>query len=268
MMDRTAIPSGAGDGIICLFCHQGRESGYTVYLNITGRGTDPYTEPDKVIVGGAGISFQNPHYLESGAILWSKNTWEYLTVSGNPTPNKYSSGISSHQDANCTGCHMGAATENGFEGGHTWRPKLEACQECHGPITSFHDVQAGGDYNGNGVVESAFAEIGTINPDTGLFGQIKNALALKGIFYDPDAYPYFFNAAGGSFTAWTTNTLTAAFNLSFLYKAGNCASVHNAPFAAQILQDSIKAIQGPTMPWVRPAGDRNAVDYRTFGPLP
>ena len=145
----------------------------------------PIPTPDAVIKGGAGISFQNPHYLESGAILWSKNSYEYLTVSGNPTPNKYSNGIPSHQETNCGGCHMGEASENDFEGGHTWRPRIEVCQKCHGPIKNFHDIKAGGDYNGNGIVESAFAEIGTINPDSGLFGQLKAALQALGDLLQP-----------------------------------------------------------------------------------
>jgi hypothetical protein len=278
MMDRTAIPSGVAEGNLCLFCHQGRESGYTVYLNITSNGVDPYTNPNQVIKGGSGISFQNPHYLESGAILWSKNNWEFLTVSGNPTPNKYSNGIPEHQKTNCAGCHMGEASANDFEGGHTWRPRIEVCQECHGStIKSFRDIKAKADYNGNGVVESAFAEIGTVNdsvlgtPNSGLFGQLVLALQAKGIWYNPNGGggTYFFTGPdfNTAYTAWTTNTLTASFNLAFLYKAGGCAYVHNVFYAAQILQDSIKAVNGPTKPWVRPAGDRPATDYRTFGPL-
>ncbi|OGP93170.1 MAG: hypothetical protein A2156_08435 [Deltaproteobacteria bacterium RBG_16_48_10] len=267
MMDGTNIPSGVGNGIICLFCHQGRESGLTVYVNISGRGVNPYTDPDKVIVTtGTGLSFQNPHYLESGAIVWSKNAWEYLTVSGAPIPNKYSSGNVSHQQTNCTGCHMGEASANDFEGGHTWRPRIEVCQECHGAsIKTFQGIKASADYNGNGEVESAFAEIGTINPDTGLYGQLNAALAAKGIFYNPDSYPYYFTSTGASFTAWTTNTLTAAFNLSFMHKAGNCAPYHNVKYAAQVLLDSLKAL-GVTSPGYknRPAGDRSATDYRTI----
>jgi hypothetical protein len=265
MMDGTDIPPGVGDGIICLFCHQGRESGLTVYINITGNNVDPYTEPDRVI-RGAGISFQNPHYLESGALIWSKNTWEYLAVSGAPVPNRYSSGIPDHQRFNCTGCHMAEASANDFEGGHTWRPKIETCQECHGPsIKTFQDIQASADFDGDGVVSSAFAEIGTINPDTGLFGQLKAALAAKGIFYNPDSYPYFFDAAGGSFTAWTTNTLTAAFNLSFMHKAGASTPYHNVFYAAQVLLDSLKALEVTSPGYVnRPAGNRNAIDYRTI----
>jgi hypothetical protein len=64
MMDGTNIPDGAGTGIICLFCHQGRESGLTVYMNIVSVGGDPYGTPDEVIREGAGINFSNPHYLE------------------------------------------------------------------------------------------------------------------------------------------------------------------------------------------------------------
>ena len=128
---------------------------------------------------------------------------------------------------------------------------------------------ASADFDGDGTRETAFEEIGTINPDSGLFGQLKAALEAKGIFYNPDSYPYFFKSTDYSstnaYTAWTTNTLSAAFNLTFLYKAGNCAYVHNVFFSAQILLDSLKAL-GVTSPGYenRPAGDRSAIDYRTI----
>jgi len=269
-MDGTDIPDATENGIICLFCHQGRESGLTVYLNIKSKGVDPYATPDKVI-SASGISFQNPHYLESGALIWSRNAWEYLTVSGAPTPNKYNSGISKHQDQNCMGCHMGDASPDGLEGGHTWRPRIEVCQQCHPGVKSFQDIKASADFDGDGTIESAFAEIGTVNDsvagtvDSGLFGQLNTALRAKGIFYDPNTYPYFFTSTGASYTAWTTNTLTAAFNLSFLYKSGNCAYIHNIFYSAQLLVDSLKAL-GVTSPGYknRPAGDRSANDYRTI----
>jgi len=267
-LDGTDIPSGVGNGKICLFCHQGRESGLTVFLNIKSKGVDPYATPDKLI-SASGVSFQNPHYLESGAIVWSKNNWEYIF---NGIPQTYSSGIPQHQQLNCMGCHMVEASPNGLEGGHTWRPRIEVCQQCHPGVNSFTDIKASADFDGDGVVKSAFAEIGTIGApdigDSGLFGQLKAALQAKGIFYSPDNYPYFFKSAtdfssANAFTAWTTNTLTAAFNLSFLFKAGNCQPYHNVFYTAQILQDSLKAL-GVTPKGVRPAGDRNATDYRTI----
>jgi hypothetical protein len=271
-LDGTAIPSGVGTGIICLFCHQARESGLTVFLNIkTNTTVDPYTNPNARLTGIN--SFQNPHYLESGALLWSRNAWEYI-FSG--TPQIYSSGIPEHQQQNCAGCHMSEAAVNPttgvLEGGHTWNPRIETCQQCHGSVTSFQSIPASADWNGNGIVESAFLEIGgVLDPvagtgNFGLMGQLRQALAANGISYNPNgAGTYFFTSEAftTSFTNWTANTLTAAFNLAFLYKAGNCVYVHNPFYAAQILQDSLKAL-GVTPTGVRPAGDRNATDYRTI----
>jgi len=264
-MDGTDIPSGVGKGIICLFCHQGRESGLTVYMNVKGRNVDPYTEPNKVI-SAAGISFQNPHYLEGGAILWSKNAWEFFF---NGVPQTYTTGNASHQQKNCFGCHMGEASTDNAEGGHTWKPRIETCQACHGSITSIISVPASADYDGDGLVKTTYEEIGTLTPDgvgttgTGLLGQVVAALKTKGIYYNPDVYPYFNTSTGGSFTAWTTNTLSAAFNLSYVYKAKNALYVHNSKYVVQILQDSLRAL-GVTPTGVRPSGNRNATDYRTI----
>jgi hypothetical protein len=266
-MDGTEIPAEVGTGNLCLFCHQGRESGLTVYLGIQSK-VNPYTNPDQVI-DPAGISFINPHYLDGGSILWSRNAWEYI-FEGGTAPQEYSTGISAHQMQNCAGCHMAEPNAENTEGGHTWKAKLETCQECHGSfITKFEDIPAIGDYDGDGEVKTAFEEIGTLNDpilgDSGLFGQLKAALAEKGIYYNPDSYPYFFNATGGQYRAWTSNQLSAAFNLAWGYKAGNCVPYHNVYYGAQILQDSLKALGKDTSAYFRPPiGLRNATDYRTI----
>jgi hypothetical protein len=262
-MDGTAIPAGVGTGIVCLFCHQGRESGLTVYKRIVAAGVDPYTQPDTLIPGD--LSFVNPHYLDGGAILWSKNAWEYLGQ-------EYSEGVPAHQTLNCAGCHMGEANAENTEGGHTWKARVETCQTCHGPtVTAVEEIPAIGDYDGDGDVETAFDEIGTINDpvlgDSGLYGALKGALEGEGIFYNPDAHPYFFADATfeTAFTAWTTNTLSAAFNLAWAYKSGNCVPYHNAWYGAQILQDSLTALgYTPPVGFFRPdLFNRAATDYST-----
>jgi hypothetical protein len=259
-MDGSEIPEAVGDGKICLFCHQGRESGLTVYMAIKAANPnlDPYANPDQTI-SSSGVSFVNPHYLDGGAILWSKNAWEYFFGG---SPQMYSSGNLAHQSLNCMGCHMGEANEANTEGGHTFRPRIETCQGCHGPVQHFTDVRASADYDGNGLVETVFKELGTINPDTGLFGQLKAVLESKGIYYNPDVYPYFFTASGAQFRAWTPNTLSAAFNLAYAYKAGGAVYAHNAKYIVQILQDSLRAL-GVVPSGVRPLGERPATDYRT-----
>jgi hypothetical protein len=138
---------------------------------------------------------------------------------------------------------------------------------CHGPVSSFFSINAVADYDGDSQIKTVYEEIGTISPDgstgTGLFGQVITALNAKGIYYNPNSYPYFFTSTGGQFRLWTTHTLSAAFNLSYLYKAGNAVYVHNAKYAVQLLHDSIRALDG-TPNGVRPSGDRNATDYRTI----
>jgi hypothetical protein len=268
-LDGTSIDPKVGNGVICLLCHQGRESGLTIYraMKTANPALDPYATPDAVISAG-GISFVNPHYLDGGAILWSVNGWEYF-FSG--VAQQYTTGYQKHQETNCAGCHMGEANADNTEGGHTWKPNIKTCQECHGPINDFKEISALADYNGNGVIETTYNELGTITPrpapgvgstGTGLFGAVVAALETKGIFYNPDAYPYFYTAAGAQFRAFTPNTLAAAFNLAYSYKAGNAVYVHNAKYNIQLLRDALQTLNGGVAPpGVRPAGTRAARYY-------
>lgn len=260
-MDGTDIPETVGDGRICLFCHQGRESGLTVYkaIKAANPALDPYAQPNQLISAG-GVSFINPHYLDGGAILWSKNAWEYFFGG---TAQRYSEGNIAHQALNCMGCHMDTPKEDNTAGGHTWKAQVETCRRCHGPVEEFTQIQASADYDGDGTAGTVFQELGTINPDSGLFGQLKAALQAQGIYYNPDSYPYFFTATGGQFRNWTTHTLSAAFNLAYAYKAGNAVYAHNAKYIVQILQDSLQAL-GVTPTGVRPLGERPATDYRAI----
>ena len=262
-MDGTNIPAAVGNGKLCLFCHQGRESGLTVFLAIKGK-IDPYTNPDQVIDPVNGISFINPHYLDSGSLLWSRNAWEFFFKG---SPRKYSTGIPEHQQLNCMDCHMVEPNAENTEGGHTWRPRVETCQQCHVNISDFTAIPASINYDGSSATTTTFEKIGTISPDgttgTGLFGQLVAVLQAKGVFYNPGSYPYFFTATGAQFKAFTPNTLAASFNLAWAFKAGTCVSYHNAFYVAQILQDSLTAL-GVTPAGVRPPGTRDATDYRTI----
>jgi hypothetical protein len=227
-------------------------------------------------IRGTGISFVNPHYLDSGALLWSRNAWEYIFNQGTQ-PQTYSEGITAHQEKNCMGCHMSTANAANTEGGHTWKPQVETCKQCHGEIANFSDIRpfTPVDYDGDGIFETVFDEIGTITPGappdgstgTGLFGQLVAALKAQGILYNPDVYPYFNSSIDPfpSFTAWTTNTLSAAFNLSWAYKSGACVYYHNSKYVVQILQDSLRALGAPPPATAfRPVGPRPATDYRTI----
>ena len=258
MMDGTPIPAGAGKGIICLFCHQGRESGFTVYKYIQTRGVpDPYATPTAAL--SAGSSSTNSHYLAGGALLWSKNAWEFLF---NNVPQSYTNGNASHQGVNCTGCHMSEANADNTEGGHTWRPRIDGpCQDCHPGMTDYKTYPNlhGGDYDGDGVVKPTAQEI------DGLIAQITAALAANNIKYDPSTNPYFFPIVGNSIS-WTVNLNTASYNLNEVFKSANALYVHNPMYVIQVLRDSLQSITGTVPPGDRPPGERPATDYRTITP--
>ncbi len=289
MMDLTDIPSGAGNSIICLFCHQGRQSGWTLWKKVSKiQGNDfAYRSPNSTVPGFSTNNI-NYHYLGGGALLWSKNAWEFIIENADGSssvPKVYSTGNAQHQGKNCTGCHMGSANSTNTEGGHTWVPRLTTCQTsgCHPGLVDFESVTASGDYDGDGLVETTHSEIGSVNyldvnlgqqwgtgnGGTGLVGLLNEALYDAGVRYTPN-HPYFTTKAGGTFSSWTPNLIAAAANLNFAYKTGEAMYVHNPHYVAQILIDSLIAlgkIQSPTNnDYFRPAGTRNATDYRLLSP--
>ncbi|NUM35991.1 MAG: hypothetical protein HUU50_15725 [Candidatus Brocadiae bacterium] len=286
MMDLTAVPSGVGNSVVCLFCHQGRQSGWTLWKKVAKiQGNDfAYRSPNSTVPGFS-TSNINYHYLAGGALLWSKNAWEFIVENSDGSssvPKVYSTGNAQHQSKNCTGCHMGSANTDNTEGGHTWVPRLTTCQTsgCHPGLADFHSVTASGDYDGDGFVETTYAEIGAVNAlatnlgpqwgtgngGTGLAGLMNEALYDAGVRYTPDTHPYYTKVDGTTFTAWTPNLIAAAANLNYFKKTGDAMHIHNPHYAVQILIDSLAALGRPQSPannaFFRPQGTRNATDYR------
>ena len=305
-MDLTPVPQTIGNNIICVFCHQGRESGWTAWNKVrrdriaqgdtaTNAANFWYNNPTTVI-DPKGFGFVNDHYLADGALLYSANADEF--------PGKqYSDGIPAHQTMGCIDCHMGNPDANNGIATHTFAPVIQTCQTCHGNITDYKQVPAEADYDGNGVVDTAYNEIGVVTPipsaanggpghasplygtgkgGSGLLGLLNEALWDAGIEFDPATYPYFFQANQAhtnafAYTAFTPNTLAACQNFEQMYFDGpggaQVAYAHNAFYAAQILIDSLNALghtsgtkeafQRPTVP-ASGGTEHTARDYRTL----
>ncbi|ACM20044.1 cytochrome c, 11 heme-binding sites [Geotalea daltonii FRC-32] len=277
-LDNQPIPQNNANETICIFCHQGRESGFTLYR--------AKLAPGKSAAG----SFFNPHYLGTAAMLWGANGYEFSGKS-------YSANVA-HQQANCASCHMDNATEDNTIGGHSWNPNVASCNtsSCHGggvgpavaakPGTAAPEVNAyraafdTSDYDGSGALEPIAVEI------KGLQDKLIALLAANGIFYTDLKYPYFFAdpAFTTNYTAWNTATggttaFKAAFNLQFIIKGlpsaatsqtavpNASAAVHNYKYIIQLLRDSyeeynaVAAAKGATLSGVRPAGTRPATVY-------
>jgi hypothetical protein len=279
-LDNTPVPvDKAGNGIICIFCHQGRESGLTLYASRLA--------PGKQV---AGSNFFNPHYLGTAAMLWGVNAYEYA--------GKSYSANTAHQEANCPTCHMDNPTDDNLNGGHTWWPNVKTCNDTEGCHSNFGPIAA-----------NPMSEHGPASPDvdnyrasfdshnyTGQPGgeslsiarsiqvlekKIIDLLAAKGAFYDDLHYPYFFttpdvslhdNAHG--FKAWTPAVYKAAFNLSYTIKGlpsgaesqidvpNASAAVHDYKYIIQLLLDGYEDLTGaPLAGAFRPVGTRPATVY-------
>lgn len=269
-LDNQPVPlDRTGNAAICVFCHQGRESGLTLYATKLA--------PGKTITG----SFFNPHYLGTAAMLWGANAYEYA--------GKSYSVNAAHQSANCPTCHMGSATADNRNGGHTWAPNVATCNtaDCHGgslgPVAAkpgsaspnLDTYRASSDTN-NYTGEPGGETLPIAQSIQSLEKKLIALLQTKGIFYDDTTYPYFFADAGHTqnFTAWTPATYKAAFNLSFIVKGlpsaatsqvlvpNASAAVHNYKYCIQLLLDAYADLNGASLAGaVRPGGARPATEY-------
>ena len=293
-LDNTAVPAETGNATICVFCHQGRESGFTLFRR-------------RLTQDNAVGSFINEHYLGTGAMLWARNAYEYARNPADNTPNSYGQNTA-HQRANCIGCHMfpAPAGKEHEIGGHTWRIFSEidntvntaACNaaDCHNGrvpadragLFAFRDtvLDPTADYDGDGSAEGMPQEIRDLS------SHLINLLQDNGVVYDDLESPYFFkpglpHTSANAFQDWVRPNLKAAFNVQFVIKGlpsspvsqigqpNPSAATHNHRYNIQILIDSYTDLfnnmtaagftnpNGRPLPstFTRPAGTRAATNY-------
>jgi hypothetical protein len=156
---RIAANAG-GKGQLCMNCHRGRAN---------------YTNTVKTQFGRFNDRFY-PHYSSQTDMLFGTQGWEFGRSDLH--------GLTTHAGLKdgCVTCHMAerritptytkvqpdhnmAMSENGVD-------KVEACVECHGPITQFKDIKASFDYDMDGTLEGAIEEV------EGLMAQLKAKLPL------------------------------------------------------------------------------------------
>lgn len=223
----------ADDSNLCLQCHQGRES--TTSMNNALRGKDADTVDAKV-------RFKNIHYFAAGATIFGEEVQGAYQYEG-----KEYVGQNMHADEagklnKCADCHDVHALE----------PKLEACQTCHGTSDPAAIRESDVDYDGDGdTAEGIKGEIDTLAE--ALYAQIQTYATANGgdITYNAAAYPYFFNAEGKGYAAWTPRLVKAAFNYQYVQKDTG-AFAHNPKYVIQILIDSIEDLGGNVSNYTRP----------------
>jgi hypothetical protein len=237
MPDGTVI-TNAGEGAVCLECHQNRNgSAATQLVNY------PIGQP--TWFGGSSFG---AHDNPQGDMIEGVNA------------NTYGQSIPSSAHRNtvsnlCVGCHMQAlsSTDPGLyqAGGHTFNmtynvtnsgvvttvDKVDVCAQCHGKIPSFDfPVQ---DYNGDGVIQGVQTEIQSLMD--------KLSTLLPNSTYQANSNSYVADGlvkTSVSFkTNWPAKFLKAGYNWQFVSMDGS-KGVHNAPFASGILKASIADLTG------------------------
>jgi hypothetical protein len=221
--------------LLCMNCHQGRES--TVSVNRAIAELDPDTVSDKV-------SFRNVHYFAAGATRYgtqAKGAYEYDGQEYN--------GYFEHTKAisSCTDCH----------GTHELEVQVEKCGDCHDGVESKEDLVniriSEVDYDGDGdATEGIAGEIATMHE--ALYAAIQDYATNTigtGIAYDAASYPYWFTADGERYGTWTPRLLQAAYNYQYAAKdPGGFA--HNGEYVLQTLYDSLNDIGGDVSGMTRP----------------
>jgi hypothetical protein len=144
----------------------------------------------------------------------------------------------------CVSCHMYATPDTGQAGrdkigGHSFAmhtdngtpdpsddvENVAACASCHGPISSFDDIIAAADYDGDGTIEGVQSEVK---------GMMTNlALLLPPVGVDDVVVD----------TTFTVSQLQSAFNYEFVYEDGS-SGVHNAKYTINLLRYSIGVVTG------------------------
>jgi hypothetical protein len=238
----VTFPSGAALAFsedstsnICLECHQGRQSTFSVRDAVGEAG------PDTVVDG---LGFVNVHYFASGATVFgteAKGAYEYegQTYAGELIhPSSYDE---------CSECHDA----------HDLRVNAQECTDCHPRAADGEGLRAiriaEPDFDGDGDADEGIAEeVSTIRD--GLYAAIQSytgEVVGTPIVYDSHAYPYFFVDTNGNgeadaeeanygnrYLSWTPRLLKASYNYHYVAKDPG-AYTHNPVYTLQILYDSV-----------------------------
>jgi hypothetical protein len=205
----SPVVTAGGVGKLCMHCHHARRG------------------PDSQIANG--YAHFGPHANPQADILSAKSASHGVADPTYPWPGP------SHLlvQNSCKTCHLSTVEFGGGPGGaavvgHEFIPKPEACVGCHGPVTSFEDIPAAADFDGNGVIEGLQIEV------DGLIHLLEQALLANGL----DTTGVGFEGALGDTLLSTVQQRTAGYNLVYV-EDDKSRGIHNPDYVVQLLQQSI-----------------------------
>lgn len=193
-----------GNSNLCGTCHQSRSA-----------------EPNTAAPGTTfNQSVRNyPHYSAQGNILYGNGLAE---IKGSVTyPTKATSDHLTMNGGSCVGCHMG--TFSARQGGHSFIPRVKACNDCHGgtPIAN---------YNYGGVQTDIKAKLDQLNKRLLELGLITETVVDGVVEYAPKP---------GTVPMVHAQAVYNYFGVKYDRSYG----VHNPKYVKAILQNTIEALK-------------------------
>ncbi len=211
-----SVPTGlGGNGQLCMTCHQARSNGATV---ITTKA--PY------------YGFKDrfgPHHGPQSDMFLGQNAYQFgdTTISGLMTHG-------SVPDA-CVTCHM-ANIGGGNSPSHQWsmvdttggtpHDLVGGCVSCHGNITSFEDIKASSDWDGNGIIEGVQTEV------VGMLNQLSSLLPK-------DASGNVVTAMADSLKVKNQPNIIKGIYTYYFVTEDRSKGVHNAKYTVALLQRAL-----------------------------
>jgi cytochrome c1 len=210
--------SSGGNGQLCMTCHQARKNAATTITS-----TAPYY--------GFSDRF-GPHHGPQSDMFWGQNAYQY----GDSTL----SGMNTHgglTDA-CVTCHMQTRTTNS---NHQWNMSdstgdyVTVCKSCHGQsLTSFNDIKASSDWDGNGKIE-------------GVQTEVQGMVAKLAALLPKDASGNVVSMMVDSLKVKGQPSIVKGIYTYYFVTSDNSNGVHNAKYTVAILQKALTAL-GSTTP--------------------
>ncbi len=206
------VVSGGGYGQLCMNCHISRRDAETYAIEYHSHYGPHHGPQTDMLVGTNAITF-GMHIPSSTHSKVIENTCVTCHMADTPASGYGANRVGSHSFAmEAVNDTTGAVTHN-----------VAGCVSCHGAITSFDDLMAKADYDGDGSIESAQHEI------LGLLDAVGMLLPPLG---DP---------AVSIANTYTTVQLGAAYNYEFV-REDRSKGVHNFQYAMNLLKVSHAAL--------------------------
>ena len=240
-----------GNGVICMQCHQGRESNERIESDVAAAIAAGGSDFDDDTISRS-LRFRNVHYAQAGATNLGT-----IVMGGAQYPGKTYDAQFAHVDGynDCTTCHDP----------HTLEVRLDNCATCHtdpgntsywGGIEDPKNIRYLGscvDYDGDGnKTEGIYYEIDTLlHTLWDKISEYAEKVAGQAIAHG-DGYPYFFNDTNGNgiadaseqdrangFASYTVRLTRAIYNYQFASK-DHGGYAHGGKYIIQLLYDGIE----------------------------